>query len=152
MKKLLLLLMFVSFWAQGQHGGFNYNEEDGTAVLGGVTYHQVDNFLTDHANDRQEGISPTVSLFGLEWNVEFARINGLWVETATTSNRNTRNTYYTHEWRFTFYQDDQGIYRVWSPDGNYGSSRHWTTGLSNSNIDDLRTATFRAVAIGLLSD
>ena len=142
----------MSFASQAQRGGFNYNEEERTAVLGGVTYHQVDNFLTDHANDRQEGISPTVTLYGLEWNVEFARVNGLWVETATTSNRPSRNVYYSHEWRFTFYQDDEGVYRVWSPDGNWGSSRHWASNLSNSNIDDLRTAAFRAVAIGLLSE
>ena len=145
---IILIAMFSMSIASAQQGGFSYNSNTGVGTLNNVPYTEVGNFFEDF-NNRQVHIEGPIHYFGINWLVEFHRDGGRWHEVAATiQSRNSRNIYGTAEWSFYFYQDDQGMYRVWSPDAN--GPNHWANRLSNSDFATLRAQTFRIAANGAL--
>ena len=75
MKKLLLLLLFVSFAAQGQEGGFYWVGDD-EALINNVRYTQVGTFFDDFATLQ---VHERVLGGGI---ARFERRNGAWVMTS----------------------------------------------------------------------
>ena len=104
MKKLLLLLLFVSFAAQGQEGGFYWVGEN-EALINSVRYTQVGSFFDDFATLQ---VHERVLGGGI---ARFERRNGAWVMTSYDG----MDTPARCRISFFIFINEHGYYDYWTP-------------------------------------